>query len=187
MTRQVTATLFSSVDGVVEAPHTFQFDSFDEVLGGLMTTGIARIDDVVLGRTTYQEWADYWPSQAPEEDEGFAAFINPVPKHVVSRSLSQSDLAWENSRLVEGDLHDHVRRLRETEGGEIGVTGSISVVQQLFGAGLLDRLTLIVHPVVAGQGRRLFEPGHDTTRLELVDSVVSPAGNAVLTYTRKDG
>ena len=187
MTRLVTATLFASVDGVVEAPDTFQFDSFDDVLGELMMTGIARIDDVLLGRTTYQEWADYWPNQAPEEDQGFAAFINPVPKHVASRSLTQSDLAWQNSRLIEGDLRDHVRELRQADGGEIAVNGSISVVQQLFGAGLLDRLTLIVHPVVAGQGRRLFEPGHETTRLELVDSVISPAGNAVLTYTRKDG
>lgn len=184
--RQVITGLFSSLDGAVEGPDQWQFDSFDAELGELMTRTIARIDDVVLGRVTYQEWADYWPSSAPAEDDVFANFINPVPKHVASTTLT-APLTWENSRLIEGDLHEHIRDLKETQGGDIGVQGSITVVRDLFLGGLLDELTLVVHPVVAGGDfRRLFQPGDPTTRLELVDLVRTSAGNSVVTYRRKD-
>lgn len=83
--RKVVAGLFHSLDGAVERPDKWQFDSFDAELGELMMRTIGSIDETVMGRVTYQEWAGYWPS-APEEE--FAAFINPVPKHVASRTLT---------------------------------------------------------------------------------------------------
>ncbi|USQ80616.1 dihydrofolate reductase family protein [Ornithinimicrobium faecis] len=183
--RKVVSGLFHSLDGAVEGPDQWQFDSFDAELGELMTRTIGSIDETVLGRVTYQEWADYWPNSVPSEDNPFAEFINQVPKHVASTTLT-GPLEWQNSRLIEDDLHDHVRQLKESSGQDIGVQGSISIVRDLFLAGLLDELILITHPVIAGGSfRRLFQPGDPTTRLELVDLVKTSAGNAVLTYRRR--
>lgn len=176
--RSVTAGLFSSVDGVVESPHLFQFDSFDDELGAGMDAMIARTDTVLLGRTSYQEWSEYWPTN---DSDDFGQFINPVRKFVASRSLT-GPLEWQNSELVDGDLIEFVTRLKQTDGGDIAVCGSISVVRQLIFAGVLDTLTLMIHPVVAGAGRHLFEPTDPATRLELVDSEITSKGNALLTY-----
>src|SRR5688500_12648172 len=85
--RKVTAGLFHSVDGVVQDPFKFQFDSFDEDLGKGLTKMMNTVDTVLLGRVSYQEWAGYWPNASQDED--FAAFINPVEKFVASRTLSQ--------------------------------------------------------------------------------------------------
>src|SRR5680860_605016 len=120
--RKVVTGLFSSLDGAVESPDEWQFDSFDAELGELMMRTIGSIDDTVMGRVTYQEWSGYWPSSAPEEDDGFAQFINPVPKHVASTTLT-GPLDWQNATLIEGDLHDHVRNLKESSGKDIGVQG----------------------------------------------------------------
>ncbi|MDN3904948.1 dihydrofolate reductase family protein [Arthrobacter sp. YD2] len=177
--RKVTSALFSSVDGVVESPNLWQFDHFDEEMGPAMEAALSGMDTVLMGRSTYEQWADYWPD--PAHDDEFGLFINPVRKYVASRTL-EGPLEWENSSLIDGDLEDFVADLRTTEGGTIGVQGSISVVRQLLFAGLLDELTLMVHPVVAGSGQRLFRPEDPTTRLELKNSQVTSSGNALLTY-----
>lgn len=185
MTRRLTATLFYSVDGVASDPHLFQHDSFDEDLARLMTEAIARIDDVVLGRVTYEEWAGYWPGHTGE-DAGFADFINGVPKHVASRTLKPEEVTWSNATLIEGDLLDHLRALRDSEGGDIAVQGSLSIVRQLVEAGLMDALTLIVHPAIAGGGRRLFD-GAAATRLRLIEATTTHKGNLVVTYGPHEG
>lgn len=186
MSRTVTAHYFSSVDGIVSNPFEFQYDSFDDTCGALMDRAIAPVDDVILGRVTYTEWAGYWPAQAPAEDASFADFINPVRKHVASRTLSQADLTWSNSTLIDGDLIDFVRRLKDSDEstGDITVAGSISIARQLFEAGLIDALTLTIHPAVAGHGVRFFAEGFPATRLRLLDSTITEKGNAVLTYGR---
>ena len=165
--RTVTAHLFHSVDGVVESPNLWQFDQFDAELGQAMTASIAKVQTVLLGRVSYEEWASYWPTAGA--DDPFAAFINPVEKLVASRTLT-GDLAWQNSRVLAGDLVAEITALRNQDGGDIAVNGSISVVRQLLFAGLLDALTLTTHPVVAGSGRRLFESGDPLTRLTLLES-----------------
>ena len=177
--RKVTAGLFHSVDGVVEAPDRFQFDSFDDELGAMLT-GVEKVTDTVLmGRVGYSEWASYWPQA--EQDLDFARFINAVPKHVASRTLS-APLAWQNATLIEGELVPFVTELRQAPGGQIAVMGSISLVRQLLFAGLMDELTLITHPVVAGAGRRLFGPDDATTRLQLLDCTRTEKGNVVSVY-----
>lgn len=171
-----------SVDGVVESPHLWQFDSFDDELGAGMEQMIQTARTVLLGRTTYQEWSGYWPNASVDED--FAVFINGVEKLVASRTLT-GELDWHNARLLDGELEERVGRLRESEGGDIAVCGSISLVRRLLFAGLLDSLTLMVHPVVAGRGRRLFEAGDPTTRLTLEASTTTSKGNAILSYSRR--
>jgi dihydrofolate reductase len=180
--RKVTAGLFHSLDGAVEAPDQWQFDSFDDELGAMLSKSIAASDTVILGRVGYEEWAGYWPTA--EFDDDFKTFINSVPKHVASRTL-KGKLAWSNASVIEGELESFVRDLKARDGGEIAVMGSISLVRQLFLAGLIDELTLITHPVVAGSKfRRLFE-GADTAKLELVRNELTSKGNVVSTYRLK--
>ncbi|QDZ12116.1 dihydrofolate reductase family protein [Devosia ginsengisoli] len=181
--RKLTAGLFYSIDGVAEAPDQFQFDSFDDELGALLGSVMGDVDTVLLGRKGYQEWAGYWPNAG--EDMDFGAYINNVAKFVASRTLKQADLAWQNSTLIEGDLEAFVRDLKQQQGGTIAAMGGLSLVSQLTLAGLLDELTLIVHPVIAGKGKRLFEDGTPTTRLELINSQITSKGNAVLTYGKR--
>ena len=177
--RKVMAGLFSSVEGVVEDPFLWQFDSFDEEIGAGMEEIMGMVDAGLLGRVGYQQWADYWP-KAPKDDD-FAAFINPLPKFVASRTLT-GDLEWQSSRLIEGPLLDFVADLKKSDGGDIGVFSSISLVRQLLFAGLLDNLMLIVHPVIAGSGRRLFNDGDPLTRLQLQSSQQTSKGNVILSY-----
>lgn len=181
--RKVTAGFFHAIDGVVESPHLWQFDAFDAELGQMLGEITARVDTVILGGTGYRDWASYWPGATADGD--FADFINAVPKHVASRTLRAADLTWNNSRLIDGDLFEFVRQLKAAPGGEIAVMGGVSVARQLFFAGLLDELTLITHPVIAGGGKHMFEPSDPMTRLALLRSTVTSAGNVVVTYGRK--
>lgn len=176
MTRTTTAHLFSSVNGVVESPNLFQFDAFGPEEGELMGRTIAPVTDVVIGSTLWKEWSEYWPGA----DDPFAQWINPVRKHVISSTLP-ADLPW-NSTLIEGDSLEYVRNLREQTGGAISVAGGVETIRSLFLAGLIDALTLTVHPVVTNEGRRLFDESVPLTRLRLVDSTITSVGNAVLTY-----
>ena len=177
--RKLTAGLFHSVDGVVEAPFKFQFDSFDDELGAELGKVMGSTDTVLLGRVGYEEWAGFWPTA--QQDEGFATFINAVPKHVASHTL-KGPLAWTNSTLIQGDLETFVRDLKAKPGKDIAIMSSISLIRQMLFAGLLDSLQLITHPVVAGAGRHLFEPGDPTTRLVLQDTLRTSKGNVVSIY-----
>jgi dihydrofolate reductase len=182
--RRLTAGLFSSVDGVVEDPHLWQLDSFDDELGAGMGAMISRVDTVLLGRHGYEEWAQHWP--AAEAADPFGAFINPVEKFVASRSLS-GPLGWTNASLMGQPLEDFVRALKQTDGGDIAVCASISLVRQLMFAGLLDSLTLMIHPVVAGAGRHLFEASDPVTRLELQEVTTTSRGNVLASYGLRTG
>jgi dihydrofolate reductase len=180
--RKVTAGLFHSIDGVVEAPDQWQFDAFDDELGASLGKTIASTDAVILGRVGYEEWSGFWPTA--QFDDGFATFINSVPKHVATTTL-KGPLSWQNAAIIEGSAEAFVDKLRRQPGKNIAVMAGIRIVRSLFLAGLIDELTLITHPVVAGAGRRhLFEPGDDTTRLALTDTFRTSKGNVVTTYTR---
>lgn len=186
MSRAVVANLFYSVDGVAADPYLSQHDSFDDDLGHLMSEGITKIDANIMGRVTYGDWSSYWPSVTDGDDAGFAAFINGTPKYVASRTLKPAAVTWSNASLIEGDLLEHVRTLKEQPGGDIAVQGSLSVTRQLVEAGLMDRLTLIVHPAIAGIGRRLFD-GAAPTRLTLLNVDRTTKGNVVVTYSPQQG
>ncbi|MGH3501831.1 MAG: dihydrofolate reductase family protein [Nocardioidaceae bacterium] len=176
MSRKITAHLFCSVNGVVESPNLFQFDSFGPEEGQLMGEAIGGATDVVIGRKLWQEWSEYWPSA----DDPFGQFINPIRKHVVTSTLGES-LGW-NSVAIEGDPVSYVQKLKSDDGGDVIVAGGIETVRSVFLAGAIDALTLTIHPAVTNEGRRLFDDTVPLTRLELLDGTVTGAGNAVLTY-----
>ena len=176
--RKVVAQLFYSVDGVVERPDKGWAIFPDEDTGDEMSGLMAREDDVLLGRVTYEEWARYWPNS---KDEPFASFINKVHKHVASKTLTKTD--WKNSSVLGPDVPAAVRKLKDTPGRDIGVHGSIRLVQSLLKEGLIDELVLFVMPATAGQGlRRLFEPGAEVKPMKLVRSRIAKNGIAILTY-----
>ena len=176
--RKVYAGLFSSIDGVVEAPNEWQ-PAFDDEMGAALGQMLDGQDAVLLGRVTFTEWAGYWPTST---DEPFASWINSTRKFVASTTLDSVD-QWANSTLIEGSVTDFVADLRRQEGGTIGVGGSPSLVRSLIDAELLDELILMISPVVAGGGRkRLFADDAAKRAFELVEAQGTSSGAVIATY-----
>lgn len=178
--RKLFSGLFISLDGVAESPNKWQFDNFDQDMMQAMGGMIAETSTVLLGRVTYQDWASYWPTAT---DEPFASFINNVPKYVVSTTLDKVE--WQNSTLLKGNLAEEITRLKQQPGKNISVTGSPTLVRSLLENDLLDELVLMLHPVVAGEGKRLFPAKSSLKRMKLVNSKITGTGVALLTYQPK--
>jgi dihydrofolate reductase len=176
--RKVTAGLFSSIDGVVEAPNEWQ-PAFDEEMGAVLSRMLEEQDAVLLGRVTFTEWAGYWPTST---DEPFASYINSTHKYVASTTLGSVG-QWPNSTLIKGSVAGFLAELRQQDGGTIGIAGSPSLVRSLIEQGLLDELTLMISPVVAGGGRkRLFADDAALTRFELAHAQPTSSGALIATY-----
>ena len=180
--RKVVASEFVSLDGVVEAPDKWHFPYFNDQMGDAIGAAMAASDSMLLGRVTYEEFAAFWPSQEPsDEDQETTDYMNNTPKFVVSKTLEEP-LEWQNSTLIEEDLAQEITGLKQQPGKDIGISGSIALVQSLLRENLLDELRLMIHPVVVGNGKRLFENVGDQKALELVDSKTFGTGVLYLTY-----
>ena len=157
--RKITAGLFISLDGVVEAPDQWHFPYFNDEMGAAVDATLGAADTVLFGRETYDSFAGAWPEreEAGEEDAGLAKKLGDVRKIVVSNQ--KLEFTWRNSEQLEGDLVEAVTALKNEPGGNIGMSGSVSVVRQLLAAGLLDELNLLVHPIAVRKGMRLFDEG----------------------------
>jgi dihydrofolate reductase len=185
---RLVVTEFISLDGVIEDPGgsenfeyggwSFEFDrgvdgdkfKLDETLAS---------DALLLGRVTYEGFAAAWPSRT--DDVGFAEKFNSMPKYVVSKTLENPE--WTNSTVIDGDVVEEIRKLKEQPGGDLVVHGSASLAQTALENDLGDEYRLMVFPVVLGKGRRLFGETSEKKRLRLVDSKpVGPDGVVVLTY-----
>jgi dihydrofolate reductase len=181
-------TEFISVDGVIEDPGgsedfehggwSFKFDrgpegdkyKLDETLNS---------DAVLLGRITYEGFAEAWPSR--QDEAGFADKINSMPKHVVSTTMEGAE--WNNSTVIGDNVTEEVAKLKDRYDGDIVVPGSATLVQSLLGEGLVDELRLMVFPVILGSGKRLFADGGDKATLQLAESrPVGEDGVIILTY-----
>jgi len=180
---KLVSTLFSSLDGVVEIDPTWHFPYFDEHMGAAVDEDYTGVDALLLGRVTYDSFAGAWPGreEAGEEDAVFAKRLGDPRKLVATRG--DADLGWRNVEKVDGDLVEAVTTLKETPGiAKVLVAGSISVVRQLLAAGLVDELSLLVHPVAARKGERLFDEGDTIYPLRLLRSEVFPTGVVHLVY-----
>ncbi|MFF0469700.1 dihydrofolate reductase family protein [Micromonospora zamorensis] len=156
---------------------TRHFPYFDENMGRAVSEDYDTADVLLMGRETYDSFAGAWPDReaAGGDDASFAKQLGDVRKVVVSRQ--SLDLPWRNSELIQGDLLDAVASLKAGAGVRgILIPGSISVVQQLLAAGLVDELRLLVHPVAARKGRKLFDEGDAAYHLRLVASEAFPTG-----------
>jgi dihydrofolate reductase len=174
--RNVVLYQLLSFDGVAEEPGDWMFDDGREIFDNLGAV-IANQDAVLMGRGTFDYWVDFWPAS---DLEPFASFINGTEKHVFS-SRPVPD-RWQNMIDVAGPAVDHVRTLKDSTGGDIGIHGSIALSQSLWHAGLIDELRLVVAPTIAGRGRRLFDGSADLSRLTLLHNTSTSAGTLLLHY-----
>ena len=179
--RKITAGLFIALDGVVEAPDQWHFPYFNDEMGAAVDATLGAADTVLFGRKTYDSFAGAWPEreEAGEEDAGLAKKLGDVRKIVVSNE--KLEFTWRNSEQLEGDLVEAVTALKNEPGGNIGMSGSVSVVRQLLDAGLVDELHLLVHPIAVRKGMRLFDEG-ETIPMRLISSETFETGVQNLVY-----
>ena len=185
---RIVVTEFVSLDGVMEDPGgsenfkyggwTFKIDTGEGTAFKMEETMAS--DALLLGRVTYQGFAEAWPTR----DGEFADKFNTMPKHVVSSTLERAE--WTNSTVLEGDLDVGVGRLKEQYERDVVVHGSAMLVQALIERDLVDELRLMVFPVVLGSGKRLFGETTDAKRLQLVDTRTVGDGVLILTYGRTE-
>jgi dihydrofolate reductase len=177
---RIVITEFVSLDGVMEAPGgedfkykgwSFQFDRGDEG-NQFKLDETMDSEALLLGRVTYEGFADAWPKRT-EDESGFADKFNSMPKYVVSSTLK--DPEWNNSQVLEGDPVEAVSKLKDEVDGDIYVHGSCQLAQTLIENDLVDRFHLMVFPVVLGTGKRLFGETSDMKPLQLTE--VKPVGD----------
>ena len=179
--RKVVASELMSLDGVVESPEKWHFPYFNDEMAEAITAAMAASDAMLLGRVTYEEFAAFWPSQSSEDDQETTDYMNNTPKFVVSKSLEEP-LEWNNSALIKGEVAEEISKLKQQAGKDISISGSPTLVRSLLEEDLLDELRLMLHPIVVGSGKRLFEEGSDQKALELLDSKTFSTGVLYLTY-----
>jgi dihydrofolate reductase len=181
--RKITAGLFISLDGVVEAPDQWHFPYYNDEMGAAVTATLGAADTMLFGRKTYDSFAGAWPEREAggEEDAPFAKALGDARKIVVSNQ--RLEFTWRNSEQLQGDLIEAVTALKDEPGdGNIGMSGSVSVVRQLLAAGLLDELHLLMHPIAVRKGMRLFDEGEPPIPLTLISSQTFKTGVLNLAY-----
>jgi dihydrofolate reductase len=186
---KIVVSEFVSLDGVIEDPGgaedfkyggwSFEIDRGDEGNQFKLDETLAA-EALLLGRVTFEGFADAWPSRSGE----FADKFNEMPKYVVSSTLDEPE--WSNSTVLDGDLAEAVATVRQRHDGEVVVHGSAQLVQALIERDLVDEVRLMVFPVVLGSGKRLFGETSDKKTLRLVDSKTVGDGVAILVYQRAE-
>ena len=195
--RKLVAGVLTTLDGVVQAPGGPDEDRasgfrhggwlvpfFDAKFVEIMTEWTKRADAFLLGRKTYEIFADAWPTSTDPADE-IAVALNTRPKFVASRTLAE--VKWNNSILLKGDVGEEVAKLKAQDGGEIQVHGSGNLVQTLLRHDLVDGLRIWQFPVVLGTGKRLFAEGAIPRSFRLVDTQLNTTGAVLHVYERAGG
>ena len=183
---KIIVNAFLTLDGVMQAPGGptedpeggFQHGGWqapyaDEVMGRVVTEGFADADGFLLGRKTYDIFANYWP-KVTDPGNPIATALNALPKYVVSRGVER--VSWNNSSLIKGDVVAELRKLRQQPGRTVQTWGSTEVLQTLLQQDLIDELRLFIFPVVLGSGKRLFGAGTVPMALKQVQSATSSKG-----------
>jgi dihydrofolate reductase len=189
--RRIIVTSSLTLDGVMQAPGRSDEDIrggfarggwalpfYDSVMADAMGKGMAKTGALLLGRRTYEDFADFWPNQ---KDNPFTEVLDNSQKYVASTTLSEP-LQWKNSTLLRGDAADAVADLKKQPGPDLAVLGSGELIQSLRRRDLVDEYVLLVHPLVLGSGRRLFPDGSPPAEFRLVDSVTTTTGVMIGTY-----
>ncbi|MFC5180675.1 dihydrofolate reductase family protein [Actinomadura harenae] len=184
--RKITAGLFISLDGVVGDPQDWHFPYYDEEMGRAVSAQLTGADTLLLGRTTYDSFAGAWPERetAGGEDAPMAKALGDARKVVVSRQ--SLEFTWRNSEVLQGELIEAVAALKNGPGGDIAMSGSVSVVRRLLEEGLLDELHLLVHPIAVRKGTRLFEEADAPLPLKLLSCTPFSSGVVHLVYARDE-
>ncbi len=175
--RKVVVYDLLSLDGVAESPDGF-FTDWDDAMEVNLAAVIAVQDTVILGRRSYDEWAEFWPGS---EIQPFATFINGVAKYVATSTSTPLEREWAHATVIDGGLVEFVWDLKDQPGGDIGIHASISVAQTLLAADVVDEVRLVIAPTIAGGGRRLLD-GLPSIRLESIRHATSPSGHLLTHY-----
>ena len=185
---------FISLDGVVQAPGGPDEDTdggfahggwshpfFDpEVMGGSIGDAMSTTQALLFGRRTWQTMAAAWPERAGDE---FADQMNAIPKYVVSSTLGDDDLTWNNTTRIPGeDAVARIRELHESDGGDLAVMGSATLVRTLLGEGLVDELRIMIEPVILGGGKTIFCTDGVQRPFDLVSAATTGTGVQVCVY-----
>ena len=191
---RVAVDVFMSLDGVVQAPGGPEEDTdggfahggwsspyFDpEVMGAWVDASLSKAEALLFGRRTWQGMAAAWPERAGDP---FADRMNAIKKYVVSRTLTEDDLTWNNTTLIPGDRAvAEIAALRGRDGGDLLIWGSPSLVRTLLAEGLVDELNLLIEPIVLGGGKRIFPEDGVARPMQLVDCVTAGTGVQICTY-----
>jgi dihydrofolate reductase len=175
--KKLKLAMYVSLDGVVEEP-AWTGPYWNDQLSDMQAEYLYSSDALLLGRVTYEGFAASWPGM--EESTGdFGKRMNSMPKHVASRTLTEME--W-NATPIEGDVATAVAKLKETDGGDLLIYGSGTLVDELTRHRLIDEYRLMVYPVLVGSGKRLFEGVGGSVDLRLADTKTTDTGVAVLTY-----
>ena len=192
--RTLSVTMSTTLDGVVQGlgrPDEdtrggFRYGGWgprytDDVMMREMGKGMSAPGDMLFGRRTWQDFIGAWA----DADDGnpFTAHLNATRKYVVSTTLEDAD-AWQNSVLLSGDAARTVAELKASDGPDLAVVGSASLVRTLQAAGLVDRYALLIHPLVLGEGARLFDESSPLTEFTLTSSVATSTGVIIASYER---
>lgn len=169
---------YMTLDGVVEAPEKWQFPYLSDDVAEIIKTQILDADAILLGRVTYAIFAASWPSRTNNEF-GVADKLNSTPKLVVSSTLEKVE--WNNSTLIKEHVAKEIARLKQQPGGNIVTIGSAELVHTLMRHDLIDEYRLLVHPIVLGNGKRLFPDGVNLA-LRLVETKAFSSGVVLLRY-----
>src|SRR5438128_9482727 len=179
--RTLAATLFMTLDGVVEAPDKWSFPFWSEETGKFKLDELRATDALLLGRVTYDGFAASWPGR--KDEEGFADRFNSMPKYVASKTSKK--LEWNNSHLIKGDLAAEVSKLKPQPRHDIVLHGSPTLIRSLLPHDLIDEYRLLVYPIVLGRGKRLFDEASQAN-LKLVESTTFSKGVVKLVYRPAD-
>jgi dihydrofolate reductase len=150
----------------------------DKVLADVAAEGMAKGGGLLFGRRTYEDFAAFWPKQT---DNPFTAVLNDTQKYVVSTTLKEP-LAWSHSTLLKGDAADAVAKLKRKPGKDLVILGSGQLIRSLMQRNLIDEYVLLIHPLVLGSGRRLFDDDGSMAALRLVDTKTTTTGVVIATY-----
>jgi len=161
--RKIVVTTFLSLDGIMENP-AWTMPYWNDQIANFKAEETINSDTLLLGRVTYEGFAQAWPGR---QDPG-AEYFNGVRKYVVSTTLDKVE--WNNSQLIKGNVLDEINKLKQQDGTDITVHGSATLVQFLTEHKLVDTYRMLVYPVVVGSGKRLFSAENNNTKLKLIDS-----------------
>jgi dihydrofolate reductase len=180
--RKVILSEYLSLDGVMGEP-SWTVPYWSDEIGRYKFEELFSSDALLLGRVTYEGFAAAWPSM--KDEQGFADRMNGLPKWVATTTLTE--FAWNNARRIDGDVAAALAALKGQDGQNILIYGSAALARALRQHGLIDEYRLMIHPVVLGAGKRLFQEGAETTALKLVDTQTFDSGVVVLTYAPAEG
>ncbi len=179
--RRIIVSESVAVDGVFDAETMGQWATpyYSEERDDIVRELVLGSDALLLGRTTYDIQAWYWPNQKGDK-YGIANHKNSMPKYVVTSRPLQAQ--WNNSTVIQKDVVEEISRLKQHPGKDILIEGSATLVKSLAQAGLIDEYQFLVHPAFAGSGKRFFKEGEDLTRLNLLESKPISSGVVLLRY-----